>query len=160
MLSRCQGAARTSCSARAGSEGGNKTSRVCDLPHKNSGSLARQGQEQSRDSDEAQHQPRDSPANPLQLGWFKIQMESQVSLPGSGWGSGPRMYLGWTHRAVMKKRCGQTTEPQLPRESLMGRIFLPAFFMIFLISEGVDLGVNKTPQVSQIASCRKRGIEL
>lgn len=46
MLSRCQGAARTSCSARAGAEGGKKAGKVCDLPNKKSGSLARQGQDQ------------------------------------------------------------------------------------------------------------------
>lgn len=50
--------------------------------------------------------------------------------------------LGWNPRAGMKKRCGQTKEPQLPRESLVGRIFLLAFFMI-VISEGVDFGVSQ-----------------
>lgn len=43
----------------------------------------------------------------------------------------------------MKKRCGQTKEPQLPRESLVGRIFLQAFFIIFIMSEGVYFGVSQ-----------------
>lgn len=70
-------------------------------------------------------------------------MGSQVSLSGSGSGSGPRIYLVWTHRAVMKKSCGQTKEPQLPRESLVGRIFPLAFFMTVLIREGIDFGVSQ-----------------
>lgn len=69
-------------------------------------------------------------------------MGSQVNLPGSVSGSGPRMYLGWNYRAVMKKRCGQTKKPQLPEESLVGKIFPLAFFMI-VISEGVDFGVSQ-----------------
>lgn len=54
MLSRCQAAARTSSSTRAGAEGGNKAVRVCDLPDKKSGSLARQGQDQGQDQVEGQ----------------------------------------------------------------------------------------------------------
>lgn len=42
----------------------------------------------------------------------------------------------------MKKRRGQTKEPQLLRESLVGGIFLLAFFMI-VTSEGVDFGVSQ-----------------
>jgi len=49
MLSRCQGAARASCSTREmelGGEGDSKAGRVCDLPNKKSGSLDSLGQHQ------------------------------------------------------------------------------------------------------------------
>lgn len=48
MLSRCQGAARASCSSREGelgAKGDSKAGRVCDLPNKTSGSLDSQGED-------------------------------------------------------------------------------------------------------------------
>lgn len=48
MLSRCQGAARASCSSREGeleAKGDSKAGRVCDLPNKKSGSLDSQGED-------------------------------------------------------------------------------------------------------------------
>lgn len=48
----------------------------------------------------------------------------------------------------MKKRRGQTKEPQLLRESLVGGIFLLAFFMI-VTSEGVDFGVSQLDSLTQ-----------
>lgn len=49
MLSRCQGAARASCSAREGelgAAGNSKAGRIFDLPNKKSGSLDSQDQDQ------------------------------------------------------------------------------------------------------------------